>query len=297
MLETNQIISLQFKQEEIYLNLEVSDNFNTENPLFEEVAFYLGAIEHHHQKDSASIHLTTLEKLEILCKKAREYADQESDYTDDYQEIKVLVVNKNYSLDYPISLATEYDNIKLITNNLLLVNRDSLFGVVDTVGKEIVPILFEEVFLLNDSIIQAKSNGIVSLYSTDGILIHAGLEDVTENFNPFGAIQDYYWFKKQGKWGLFDHKLNQIIPYRLEYDSCELVSNNTQQNISIKVTKDGKCGLINGLFNVEVISLDREIENIVLTAKAYLVTKKNNQQITVAKEDLIIIEEKIKFQN
>lgn len=297
MLETNQIISLQFKQEEIYLNLEVSDNFNTENPLFEELAFYLGAIEHHHQKDSASIHLTTLEKLEILCKKAREYADQESDYTDDYQEIKVLVVNKNYSLDYPISLATEYDNIKLITNNLLLVNRDSLFGVVDTVGKEIVPILFEEVFLLNDSIIQAKSNGIVSLYSTDGILIHAGLEDVTENFNPFGAIQDYYWFKKQGKWGLFDHKLNQIIPYRLEYDSCELVSNNTQQNIYIKVTKDGKCGLINGLLNVEVISLDREIENIVLTAKAYLVTKKNNQQITVAKEDLIIIEEKIKFQN
>lgn len=271
-LETNQIISLQFKQEEIYLNLEVSDNFNTENPLFEELAFYLGAIEHHHQKDSASIHLTTLEKLEILCKKAREYADQESDYTDDYQEIKVLVVNKNYSLDYPISLATEYDNIKLITNNLLLVNRDSLFGVVDTVGKEIVPILFEEVFLLNDSIIQAKSNGIVSLYSTDGILIHAGLEDVTENFNPFGAIQDYYWFKKQGKWGLFDHKLNQIIPYRLEYDSCELVSNNTQQNIYIKVTKDGKCGLINGLLNVEVISLDREIENIVLTAKAYLVT-------------------------
>lgn len=297
MLETNQIISLQFKQEEIYLNLEVSDNFNTENPLFEELAFYLGAIEHHHQKDSASIHLTTLEKLEILCKKAREYADQESDYTDDYQEIKVLVVNKNYSLDYPISLATEYDNIKLITNNLLLVNRDSLFGVVDTIGKEIVPILFEEVFLLNDSIIQAKSNGIVSLYSTDGILIHAGLEDVTENFNPFGAIQDYYWFKKQGKWGLFDHKLNQIIPYRLEYDSCELVSNNTQQNIYIKVTKDGKCGLINGLLNVEVISLDREIENIVLTAKAYLVTKKNNQQITVAKEDLIIIEEKIKFQN
>ena len=297
MLETNQIISLQFNQEEIYLNLEVSDNFNTENPLFEEVAFYLGAIEHHHQKDSASIHLTTLEKLEILCKKAREYADQESDYTDDYQEIKVVVVNNNYSLDYPISLATEYDNIKLITNNLLLVNRDSLFGVVDTVGKEIVPILFEEVFLLNDSIIQAKSNGIVSLYSTDGILIHAGLEDVTENFNPFGAIQDYYWFKKQGKWGLFDHKLNQIIPYRLEYDSCELVSNNTQQNIYIKVTKDGKCGLINGLLNVEVISLDREIENIVLTAKAYLVTKKNNQQITVAKEDLIIIEEKIKFQN
>ena len=297
MLETNQIISLQFKQEEIYLNLEVSDNFNTENPLFEEVAFYLGAIEHHHQKDSASIHLTTLEKLEILCKKAREYADQESDYTDDYQEIKVVVVNNNYSLDYPISLATEYDNIKLITNNLLLVNRDSLFGVVDTVGKEIVPILFEEVFLLNDSIIQAKSNGIVSLYSTDGILKHAGLEDVRENFNPFGAIQDYYWFKKQGKWGLFDHKLNQIIPYRLEYDSCELVSNNTQQNIYIKVTKDGKCGLINGLLNVEVISLDREIENIVLTAKAYLVTKKNNQQITVAKEDLIIIEEKIKFQN
>lgn len=61
---------------------------------------------------------------------------------------------------------------------------------------------------------------------------------------------DYYWLKKEGKWGLFNYKLNQIIPFRLEYDSCELVSDKVQENIYIQVTKNGKCGLINGLLNI-----------------------------------------------
>ena len=298
MQETKQTMSLEFSQEDFLVNLNVSENFNTENPIFEEMAFYLGALEYNHQKDSASIHLTTLEKLEILCKKAREYADEESEYFNTYKEIRVLVANDKYILESPNSISTEYDNIKLINNNLILVKKDTLLGVLDIKGKEILPNQFDEIYLLSDSIIQTKSKDRLSLYNTDGVLLHVDLEDVIEDFNPFGATQNYFWLKKQGKWGLFDHKLNQIIPFRLEYDSCELVSDKVQENIYIQVTKNGKCGLINGLLNVEVISLDSEIESIVLsTNKSYLVIKKDNSQTPISEEELNKIEEKIKYQN
>lgn len=298
MQETKQTISLEFSQENILVNLNVSENFNTENPIFEELAFYLGALEYNHQKDSASIHLTTLEKLEILCKKAREYADEESEYSNTYKEIRVLVANDKYILESPNSISTEYDNIKLINNNLILVKKDTLLGVLDIKGKEILPNQFDEIYLLSDSIIQTKSKDRLSLYNTDGVLLHVDLEDVIEDFNPFGATQNYFWLKKQGKWGLFDHKLNQIIPFRLEYDSCNLISDNTKENIYIEVTKAGKCGLLNGLLNIEVINLDSEIDNIVLsTNKTYLLTKKNNHKIVLSEDDLLKIEERIKSQN
>lgn len=298
MSKTKQTISLEFSQEDFLVNLKVSDNFNTEDPIFEELAFYLGALEYNHQKDSPSIHLTTLEKLEILCKKAREYADEESSYSDSYNEVRVLVNNDKYSLDTPINLATSYDDIKLIDNNLLLVKNDSLVGVVDVLGKEILPIQYEEIYLLNHSVVLARTKDIISLYSKDGVELFKDLEEVSENYNPFGANDNYYWLKKEGKWGLFDHKLNQIIPFRLEYDSCELVSDKVQENIYIQVTKNGKCGLINGLLNVEVISLDSEIESIVLsTNKSYLVIKKDNSQTPISEEELNKIEEKIKYQN
>lgn len=297
-MNNKEVLNLKFTQEDISVNLELSDNFNTEHPIFEELAFYLGALEYNHQKDSPSIHLTTLEKLEILCKKAREYADEESSYSDSYNEVRVLVNNDKYSLDTPINLATSYDDIKLIDNNLLLVKNDSLFGVVDVLGKEILPIQYEEIYLLNHSVVLARTKDLISLYSKDGVELLKDLEEVSENYNPFGANDDYYWLKKEGKWGLFNYKLNQIIPFRLEYDSCELVSDKVQENIYIQVTKNGKCGLINGLLNVEVISLDSEIESIVLsTNKSYLVIKKDNSQTPISEEELNKIEEKIKYQN
>ena len=297
-MNNKEVLNLKFTQEDISVNLELSDNFNTEHPIFEELAFYLGALEYNHQKDSPSIHLTTLEKLEILCKKAREYADEESSYSDSYNEVRVLVNNDKYSLDTPINLATSYDDIKLIDNNLLLVKNNSLFGVVDVLGKEILPIQFEEIYLLNHSVVLARTKDLISLYSKDGVELLKDLEEVSENYNPFGANDDYYWLKKEGKWGLFNYKLNQIIPFRLEYDSCELVSDKVQENIYIQVTKNGKCGLINGLLNVEVISLDSEIESIVLsTNKSYLVIKKDNSQTPISEEELNKIEEKIKYQN
>ena len=298
MSKTKQTISLEFSQEDFLANLKVSDNFNTEDPIFEELAFNLGALDYNFKKGQASIHLTTLEKLEILCKKAREYADEESSYSDSYNEIKVLVNNDKYSLDTPINLATSYDDINLINNNLLLVKNNSLFGLIDVLGKEILPIQFEEIYLLNHSVVLARTKDLISLYSKDGVELLKDLEEVSENYNPFGANDNYYWLKKEGKWGLFNYKLNQIIPFRLEYDSCELVSDKVQENIYIQVTKNGKCGLINGLLNVEVISLDSEIESIVLsTNKSYLVIKKDNSQTPISEEELNKIEEKIKYQN
>ena len=69
MQETKQTIALQFTKEDSYLKLEISKNFNTENPIFEELAFYLGVLERHNQKDGAFINLTTLEKDRCFVRK------------------------------------------------------------------------------------------------------------------------------------------------------------------------------------------------------------------------------------
>ena len=274
-------LKLEFTKEDIYIHLGLSDNFNAHNPLFDELAFYLGGLEYHQQKDSASIHFTTLEKLEILCKKAREYADEESNYSARYNEVKVLVANDKYKLEGSLENATTYDKLELLSNNLLKVKLDNKFGVLDLLGKEILPIKFDEIFMLADNLVQASENAIINLYDIKGNKEITGLEDVVEN-NPFDFHQSYFWLKKDKKWGLFDNKLNVVLPLKLEYDSCELISDNIKENIYIKVQKDGKCGLIDGLLNIVVIELDEDIQDISFDHKKNFLVKKFSSPDTIS---------------
>ncbi|REC45879.1 hypothetical protein [Chryseobacterium sp. 5_R23647] len=266
---------LEFEQDECYINLKISENFETENPLFDELAHFLGAVEHHHQKDCTSIHLTTLEKLEILCKKARLYAEEEKEFEDKYNEIRILKSNDGYLFNnYNNPVDTEYNDIKLMSNELILVRKGDLHGILDLAGSTILPVIFNEIYLASENIISARTKESISLYSADGKVLHADLEDFSENYNPFGNKEPYFWLKKEGKWGLFDYELKQIIPFRFEYDSCELISDNAKNNIYIKVYSGRKCGLINGLLNVEVLKLNKDIKDIVMPGrKNFLIIK------------------------
>lgn len=292
-------LNIAFTKEGIEVSLRISENFETENPLFDELAHYLGAGEYHHQKDCASIHLTTLEKLEILCKKARLYAEEESDFEDKYNEIRILKSDDSYLFNNdnnPVDAV--YDDVKLIGNELILVRKDDLHGILDLAGSNILPVVFDEIYLASENVIYASNKTSISLYSADGKLLHSDLEDFSENYNPFGNKESYFWLKKDGKWGLFDYQLKQIIPFRLQYDSCELISDDTKNNIYIKVYSGRKCGLINGLLNVEVLKLDEDIKDIVMPSrKNFIIIKRNNQDISLSQAELQNIEQRIKFQN
>lgn len=288
MSDSPQKLLLEFEKDESYINLKVSENFDTENYLFDELAYYLGALEHHHQKDSASIHLTTLEKLEILCNKARLYAEEESEDNHNYTEIKVVRSDEKYTINNP-GRPTEicYDDIRLINNDLILVRKDDLYGILDLAGSQVLPAIYNEIQLISKNIVYAGTKDAISLYSENGELLHSDLEDFLENHNPFGNKEPYFWLKKKGKWGLFDCQLKEIIPFRFEYNSCELISDNAENKIYIKVFSDGKCGLIEGLLNVEVLRLNEDIKNIVIPrSKNFLLVKKNNQEISVLEEEL-----------
>lgn len=296
-MENKEKICFEFTQEGIVTDLRVSSNFNTEELIFDDLADYL-AMDHNSSKNNISTHLSLLEKLEILCKKTRKYANEESDFADNYKEIKFLVKNDNYSLENSQFSPFGYNSIKLLNNSLILVGKDSLFGLITIQGTEILPMGFDEIFLLDDFIIQTLSNNTISLYNTEGEKLFSDLDEVSENFNPFGFGQNYFWLKKDKKWGLFDFKLRQLLPFALEYDYCELITDNFKENVYIKVFKDGKCGLLNGLLNVEVIELDSDIEDIILNnEKNYIITKRTAQKTEILQSTLDKIEENIRQKN
>lgn len=181
----------------------------------------------------------------------------------------------------------QYDEDHSLSNGMTIVKQGNKFGLIDELGNEVLPILFDELYTIAVGLFIASYKCKKHLYSVNKGLVYSDIEDVEENYNPFGFNPEYYWIKKEGKWGLFNDSFKQIIPFRLEYDSCELITFLPSNNYYIKVTKDGKSGLINGLLNIVVIDLEDDIEDIILTQNnTFKVIKKDDQRIGLSSEDL-----------
>lgn len=297
-MHNKEVIKLQFSQEGFRVDLNLSDNFKTDQPIFDELAHFLGAIDHYHLKDESSVHLTTLEKLEILCKKARDYADEESEYADDYKEVRIITSDDKKLLQNSTAETILYDSVDIISDDLLIVSLANTYGVITITGHQILPLEFQQIHLITKGYLEVHLKDKISLYTTSGKLLLSDLEEITENFNPFGAQTPYFWIKKENKWGLFDNKFNQIIPFKLEYDYCELISDNTQENLFIKVFKDNKCGIVSGLLNITVLELDDHIVDVVKTHKrTYLISRKDHKDLELSIDDLTKAEERLKNQN
>lgn len=297
-MQNKEVLKLEFSQEGFRVDLNLSDNFQTDQPIFNELADFLGSVDHHLLKDVSKVHLTTLEKLEILCKKAREYADEESEYADDYKEVKIITsANKKFLQNSTVETIL-YDTIDIISDDLLIVSLASAYGVITISGKMILPLEFQKINLITKGYLEVHLKDSISLYTTSGKLLLSDLEEISENFSPFGQQAPYFWIKKENKWGLFDNNFNQIIPFRLEYDYCELISDNTKENIFIKVFKDDKCGILSGLLNITVLELDEDISDVVKTHKrSYLISRKDHKDLELSIDDLTKAEERLKNQN
>ena len=92
--------------------------------------------------------------------------------------------------------------------------------------------------------------------------------------------------------------MKPLIPFSLEYDECEIVYNEDKNDLYIKVYKDDKCGLINGVLNIEIVPLEEEIEDIYNFGKEYVITfKADHKKLNFSPQDILNIEKEFNKQN
>ena len=297
-MEDFETLKLEYTWDNPCVTLDISENFSTETLIFSQLAEFIGS-DHHYTKKYPYTHLTTLEKLEILCKKAREHIFEQSAYDEVYTEVRVFTRNEQVTFGAETLDAKLYDEVIFISNNFFKVRNDLKYGLLTFTLEEVLPIEQDDIFILSDDYFCCRREGFSYIYTTEGIEVMGGLDGVTENCNPFGVGPDYFWIKKDGKWGLLDHHLKFLIPCRLEYDRCDLITNFEGTLFYIRVEKDEKVGMINGLLNMEIIPLDEEIEDIMYTHKqVYLISKKGDlPAATLSLKEVDKIEREIRDQN
>lgn len=284
-----------FPNEFFYYDTNISGNFNTEHPYFEHLAYFL-AEDNRLNRQYPKSNLDLLEKLEILCKKAREICEHNKNKDGDYREVKAIQWNDKVFFENkkPIKF---YDEITCLKADLYLVSIGRKRGLI-TCTKELLPVEYDWIGRLCDSFIYSKIEEKVTIYNLQCELVLDNLEVCMHQINPFRDDKNYIWAKREGKWGLFDSDMNPLIPFSFEYDECEIVYNEDKNDLYIKVYKDDKCRLINGVLNIEIVHLEEEIEDIYDFRKEYVITfKADHKNLNFSRQDILNIENEFKKQN
>lgn len=294
-MENKETLKLEFTKEDSYHNLAVSENFNSENEIFYSLADYLGQ-DHLFQKSHTQTHLTLLEKLEILCKTARELADEEHTF-DHYEEKSLLKTDDKVTLESFSENLQFYDEIILLNNTHYAVRLNGNWGVVNTGGELLFKIEYSSINMVTNSFIVAEKDSKFSLFNLKGEVFFDDLDNIRININHFGDEPDYIWMNREGKWGLFQPDLKEIIPFSLEFDECEVIHHPYPEPL-IKVQKDGKVGMIHGLLRLEIIKMDKDIQDILYSSKKrYLIQKNIGENQSLNYETLQLIQKSAKNQN
>lgn len=140
---------------------------------------------------------------------------------------------------YEILSKDTYDKLQLVYNSIgdfelgTAIVADSLYGLINVEGKEVLPCIFDTIFSLKDNyrIVRScdKNYGVVNI---DG---KQCISCVYENFKPYGY--GYFPFKRNNKWGFLEE--NGEIRIQFKYDDVEII------NDSIFMCKvDDKYGLL-----------------------------------------------------
>lgn len=274
-MEINKNIKIELLNDDGCFSLE-EENLKTETSEFLEFSQLL-AKEHLEKFDTEKVSI--LEKLEILCHEAREHIQGELKYDNDYHKNVIISVNGKLGLDK--SNPKLFDEIWVLANNYLLVIENKLCGVMDFNENEILPIKYEIIYTLGGKFFAAELEGKTLIYTFSGEHIFQEYDEVTENFNPFGMRETFYWARKGSNWALYNSDLKQLIPCILSYEKCEVIYSTAEgdkQPIYIMVHKDGKCGMICNFLSYELIPLDPDIQYISHREKNFIVLKKDGSR-------------------
>lgn len=276
-MENKKIIKIEFTDDDGSHFLK-TDNFKTETAEFSAFTQHL-AEEHFFNTVNETQHLSTLEKLEILCQEARAKLKEHVRFYDRYTKEVLITVNGKLGLDR--SNPKLFDEVWILSNRFLLIYQNKRYGVMDFNEKEILPIEYDIIYIMDGKYLSAEKEGKIFIFTFDGENIFQEYDEVHENFNPFGTRATFYWARKGTNWALYDAALNQVIPCILNYEKCEVIysmGDNEKNPIYIMVHKEGKRGMICNLFSYELIPLDSTIDNIVYKHKKFVVFKTDHTE-------------------
>lgn len=99
-------------------------------------------------------------------------------------------------LDKPV-VSPVYDDLQLINERFLIVNKSDSIGVLNLGGSELTPVIFDDVEHLFDDVFQVKQNDKVGVYTSEGLLIPF----VYDAIGPFN--KDILFVEEHGKMSYF----------------------------------------------------------------------------------------------
>lgn len=164
-------------------------------------------------------------------------------------------------------LATEYTDLGYWKNDLILVTKDTLWGLYDTKKRNMVlPPQFKgspETYRF-DNCLPFQINDLEGLIDTNGrIVVNAQFDRIDEYKNGYSIVQ------KSGRYGLLDPRFQLILP--CDYSEIHRISHHT-----FMTEQNGRFGLFNA---IQGINIPSEYEALGFTGEAggWIRAKKNGK--------------------
>lgn len=136
-----------------------------------------------------------------------------------------------------------YDQIWQFKNNRALVQKDSLFGFIDTAGNVVIPIKFQRLNSeFHNGLCLAYQNGKAGFIDTTGAIVIPCIYDDARVFTGEAT-----GVKRGEKWALIDRKGKLITDFIYDHISYEWYRDG-----EVQVRRDGKLGYINASGKVAI---------------------------------------------
>ncbi|WP_160715510.1 WG repeat-containing protein [Chitinophaga solisilvae] len=116
-----------------------------------------------------------------------------------------------------------YDTISNEWHSYLLLRRGKKMTYASTEGKILLPLLFEEAGILDDTHFDVKQNGKWGIFSVpENKLIVPAIYEKIDYCGGCGSKSEYVYAQQQGKWGVVSFKNDILIPFRYEHSHMRM---------------------------------------------------------------------------
>lgn len=210
-------------------------------------------------------------------------------------EYKTKVLNEKNK-----EIFTEYDNVATLNNtdknnnlwydpNVLKVQRDGKYGLINLSGKQVIPIEYEEITAVSGikNSFKIKKDGKYGIVDNEGKIViepqYAEIDILGKDNKSGFIVKD-----ETGKYGIRDYSNNQII--EIKYDSIEKVYGNNQYVVVLNgkqkiINKDNKDVLTDGFDSIKQILSNQENSAIYVKNNKYGIINLSGQITIEAQYD------------
>jgi hypothetical protein len=135
-----------------------------------------------------------------------------------------------------VEITKEFDEWYSLSNSLIKVKRNGLYGFLDTLGKITIPLQYTEAenFTNNFSVVRKENSPYYGIINTKGEWVIRPIVDSIQSLQ-----NQLFFFKDNGEWGVFDHEgIEHFKGSTLDY---QILSN----GLILLKNKNNKIGLLN----------------------------------------------------